>query len=241
MDIKKLIQEKRPNLKDNSLKSYLITLKKLNDNEDIENLNYLKKFDDIMEKINEYSLPTQRNKLTALLVVLSAFQKKEFDDVELKYRKELENKNKEYNDLMASHEKSDKQQANWVSLKELRKVMNQLKKTALSTQTKKGFQPYLVAALYLLQPPKRLDFSNMKVISSRKNENGKDNFLLNLGRNKKYFIFNQFKTDGKYGSKEVIVPKNINSILNQWLKINHTEDFLLNSKGEAMTSNGLGK
>ena len=110
MNITELIKEKRPNLKDNSLKSYLTTLRKLNDNKEIENLKFLKKFTEIMENINEFKLTSQRNKLTAILVVLSAFDKKEFEEVEMKYRKELENRNKEYNDYIASHQKSEKQE-----------------------------------------------------------------------------------------------------------------------------------
>tara|TARA_E500000318_G_scaffold69897_1_gene64675 strand:+ start:17976 stop:18869 length:894 start_codon:yes stop_codon:yes gene_type:complete len=240
MNIIELIKDKRPNLKDNSLKSYLITLRRLNDNKEVLNLEFLKNFSKIMENINEFALPTQRNKLTAILVVLSAFQKKEFDEVELKYRKELEDRNKEYNDFIATHQKSDKQNANWTSIAELKKIMNQYKKTAKANPTLKTVQPYLVAALYLLQPPKRLDFSGMKIIKSRKDNDGKTNYLLNLGRNKKYFIFNQFKTDKK-GPKEVLIPKDINSIINLWLQVNKGDDFLYNSRGQNMTANGLGK
>ena len=41
MDLEKLIKDKRQ-IKENSLRSYLIILKKLNDNQDILNLGYLK-------------------------------------------------------------------------------------------------------------------------------------------------------------------------------------------------------
>jgi len=241
MNITELIKEKRPNLKDNSLKSYLTTLRKLNDNKEIENLKFLKNFTEIMENINEFKLTSQRNKLTAILVVLSAFDKKEFEEVEMKYRKELENRNKEYNEYIASHQKSEKQEKNWTSLADLKKVMNKYKKEAKANPTLKTVQPYLVSSLYLLQPPKRLDFSGMKIITSRKDNDEKTNYLLNLGRNKKYFIFNQFKTDGKYGSKEVLIPKDLNSVINLWLQVNKGDDFLYNVKGQNMTSNGLGK
>lgn len=241
MDLIKLIKAKRPNLKDNSLRSYLTTLRILNDNKAIENLNFIKKTDVIMDKINEFKLPTQRNKLTSLLVVLTAFNKAEFDEAEEFYRKELENRNKEYNSYIATHSKSDKQEKNWVQLDELKKIMNQYKKDAIANPTKKTVQKYLISALYLLQPPKRLVYSDMKVIDSRKENDGTTNYLLNLGRNKKYFILNTYKTIDKHGKKEILIPKDINSIINMWLKVNDTENFLLNSKGVGMTSNGLGK
>ena len=241
MNLTELIKEKRPNLKDNSLNSYLITLRKLNDNKEIDNLKFLKNFTEIMDKINEFKLTSQRNKITAILVVLSAFDKKEFEEVEMKYRKELENRNKEYNDYISTHSKSEKQEKNWTSLADLKKVMNKYKKEAKANPTLKTVQPYLVSSLYLLQPPKRLDFSGMKIISSRKENDDKTNYLLNQGRNRKYFIYNQFKTDGKYGSKEVLIPKDLNSVINLWLQVNKGDDFLYNAKGQNMTSNGLGK
>lgn len=241
MDLIKLIQKARPNLKLSSLRSYLITLKKLNGDEKPDNLNYLKKTNEIMEQINEFKLPTQRNKLTSLLVVLTAFNKEEFDKAETFYRKELENRNKEYNDYIATHSKSEKQEKNWVQLDELKKIMKQYKKDAIESPNKKNIQKYLVSALYLLQPPKRLVYSNMKIIESRKEDDGENNFLLNLGRNKKYFILNSYKTIDKHGKKEVLIPKEINYIINMWLKVNNTDNFLLNNRGEALSANGLGK
>ena len=241
MNIIELIKEKRPNLKDNSLRSYLITLRKLNDDKEIKDLMFLKDFPKIMNKINEFKLPTQRNKLTAIIVVLSAFNKKQFEMAEMKYREELENRNKEYNDYISTHSKSDKQEKNWVNLDVLKKIMNQYKKQSKEQPNKKNIQKYLVSALYLLQPPKRLVYSNMKIIDNRKDNDGETNYLLNLGRNTKYFILNSYKTESKHGKKEIKVPKEINTILNMWLKVNSTDNFLLNNRGEPMSTNGLGK
>lgn len=241
MDIKKLISEKRPNLKANSLNSYLITLRRLNNNEEVMNLKFLKDTDNIMNQINEFKLPTQRNKLTAILVVLSAFNKKEFDDAETFYRKQLEDRNQQYSEFINSHQKSEKQEKNWVSLDVLKKIMRKYKKEAIQNPSIRSVQKYLVSALYLLQPPKRLDYSNMKIIETRKEDNGKNNFLLNLGRNKKYFIFNEFKTDKSQGSKEILINKDLNSIINMWLKVNKSQDFLLNNRGQPMSPNSLGK
>ena len=66
MDLEILIKEARPKLKNSSLRSYLITLRKLNNDEIIENLNYLKNTSEIMKIINKFKLPTQRAKLTSL-------------------------------------------------------------------------------------------------------------------------------------------------------------------------------
>lgn len=241
MDLLKLIKKARPNLKENSLNSYLISLKKLNNNEPIENLNYLKDTENIMQQINNFKLATQRNKLTAIIVVLCSHDKHEFDEVETFYRKQLEDKNKTYNDNISLHEKSEKQEANWTTLESLLKIHRKYKKTALENPSIKTIQPYLVSGLFLLQPPKRLIYSNMKIINNRKDNDGKTNYLLNMGRNKKYFILNSYKTIEKHGKKEVLIPKDINTIINMWLKVNDSKDFLLNSRGGELSSNGLGK
>ena len=43
MDIFKKIKEKRPNLKDNSIKAYVITIQKLNGDKEIKDLDFLSK------------------------------------------------------------------------------------------------------------------------------------------------------------------------------------------------------
>ena len=46
-DLKEKIEQFRPTLKQNSINAYLIVLKKLNNNKDYENLDFLKKKKDI--------------------------------------------------------------------------------------------------------------------------------------------------------------------------------------------------
>ena len=51
MDIFKKIEEKRPNLKENSIKAYIIVLKKLNGNKEIKDLDFLADKEKIKEKL----------------------------------------------------------------------------------------------------------------------------------------------------------------------------------------------
>ena len=124
MDIKKLIKDNRESIKDSSLKAYLISLKKLNNNDEIKNLNYLKNKEQVFKIINEKALSTQRGYLTAILVVLQAYKKEEFDSVLKDYKEKLQELNNKYNETINTHEKTDKQSKNWVSLKALSKVRN---------------------------------------------------------------------------------------------------------------------
>tara|TARA_R100000654_G_scaffold32892_5_gene57925 strand:- start:2199 stop:3122 length:924 start_codon:yes stop_codon:yes gene_type:complete len=251
MDIKALIKKERPSIKDSSLKAYLISLKKLNNNKEIENLNFLKDSEKVFDIIKNLALSTQRAYLTAVLVVIQAFKKEEFDSVFKIYRERLQELNNEYNEFINKNEKTEKQNKNWVSLKTLNKVRNFykkdleekgiMKKENLSRLQLDLIQRYLVSALYTLQPPIRLDYGNMKIIQNEKEDDGKKNFLLVKGRNKKTFIFNDFKNKKSMGTKKIEVNKKLNSIINIWLNHNKTDNFLLNSKGEAMSENALSK
>lgn len=251
MDLKKLIKDKRPSIKDSSLKAYLISLKKMNNNEEIKNLNYLKESKNIFEIIEKLALSTKRSYLTSILVVLGAFNKEAFNSVLEIYRKRLQELNNEYNKKIDTHEKTDKQSKNWVSLKQLSKVRNFykkeleekgiLKKDVLFPKQKDLVQKYLVSALYTLQPPIRLDYGSMKIIRKLEDDDGKKNFLLVKGRNKKTFIFNDFKNKKNLGTQKQEVNSKLNSVINLWLKYNKTDNFLMNSKGELMVENSLSK
>ena len=70
MDLIKKIKEVRPNLKDNSINAYIITLKKLNDNKTIDDLDFLADKEEIKKKIDSLKLTTSRNYLTAILANL---------------------------------------------------------------------------------------------------------------------------------------------------------------------------
>ena len=102
-------------------------------------------------------------------------------------------------------------------------------------------QSYLVTALYTLQPPVRLNYSDMKIIKNLSEVEDGKNYLLNKSRNKKTFIFQDYKTSGKYGKIEQPISKELNTIINKWLKVNPTDNFLIDQKGHALNSNQLGK
>ena len=64
MDLIKQIKEARPNLKDNSINAYIIAIKKLNDNKEIEDLDFLADKEEIKKKLDDLKLTTKRNYIT---------------------------------------------------------------------------------------------------------------------------------------------------------------------------------
>ena len=251
MDLKTLIKADRPDIKPNSLNAYLISLRKMNDNKEIESLDYLKNYDNIIEFLGKFKLPTKRNYISSILVVLRAYNKKSYDEVLQKYREYLTGLNTEYNSVINTHQKDMKQQENWATLSELKKGLriyqNQIRdldllnKDKLNTKQMNIIQAYLVVALYTLQPPVRLNYADMKIITDPKDIADGKNYLLNKSRNKKSFIFQDYKTSGKHGKIDQPISKELNTIINKWLKVNKTNNFLIDQKGHALNSNQLGK
>ena len=66
------ISKARPQLKTNTVKQYVINLNKLKKIYDTEDYDFLKKPEDVMEKISNLHYLSQRNILNAVIVLLSA-------------------------------------------------------------------------------------------------------------------------------------------------------------------------
>ncbi len=263
--IKKAIDDKR-NIKPNSLRAYLINIRKvyegLGNKGEPKNLDFLKDEKKVLEFLSEKALTTQKNYLTGIIIGLDSLNKNEKYDQDLKvYRKRLDEYTDKYNQQIEENKKTGKQKENWSSMKELKKVVSTYKADLLDRGvfgkdydqiTKKQFdllQKFVVGSLYIYEenPPVRLDYGDMKIISSAEYEDLSDdekesnNYLVNKSRNNKFFHFGDYKTSKNYGTKKITVGKKLNSVLNIWLKFNKTDEFLLDSRGGNMTSNQLSK
>lgn len=257
--------DKKRNIKEISLKAYLISIKKvhnaiLGEDKEMENINFLKDEEKVLEAIEGLKLNTQKNYLSAIIVSLDAMNDDGEYDKELKeYREYLETVNKSYYEQLNKNEKTEDQDENWVSLKELRKVMNGYKADLSDrdvfkkeTLTKKQFdilQKWVVANLYLndSNPPIRLDYGDMAIIKEKDFEKLSDedlnenNYLVIKSRTNKKFHFGNYKTKKSQGIKTIPVGKILNSVLNIWLKHNDQPYLLLDSQGNKMNSNQLSK
>jgi hypothetical protein len=250
MDLKTAIKKAR-DIKDNSINSYIISLTKLNDNKTFDDLDFLKDKEKIKEKMENLALTTKKNRITAIIVALGAVDEEKYKDLIEYYKKILEELTALYFENIKKNIKTDKEDKNWTSLKSLKKVMNAykrdiaereiLKKNNVSNKELMLFQNYLITALYLLLPPIRLDYAPMTIIKNKEQMEKDKNYLLNLSRNKKRFIIQEFKNSKNMGTQEIPIPKELNSILNNWLKLNKSENFLINNRGGSLSSNGLGK
>ena len=252
------IQESR-DIKEKSINAYIISLKKIHnyidDGSDFDSLKFLdsKKFKEVLEFLETLKLPTRKNYIAAILVALSS-EKSPNDKLIEKYRNHLDILAVEYNKKIKSHEKSEKLEKNWVTMKELLDIVKRYKREIKErnldkkeTFNKKDldlYQKYLVGSLYTILPPLRNDYANMKVISFKEYENiedKKNNYLVIVSKSKKFFSFGAYKTSEVYGIKTLDIPRNLNNIINKWLERNKTGFFLINTKNEPLSENGLTK
>lgn len=225
---------------------------------DKEDLDFLEDIDEVKEFLSKFKTSTIKNYIAAIIVALTSYDD-EYEETIEKYREYLDEVVGKYKDEYENGEKSEKQEKNWISMKELKKVSNYWKrelnergvfsKRTVTNKELMMLQKWLISNLFIHDenPPTRLDYAPMEVIGFKEYEDlsekdkKENNFLVIKNRTKKFFSFNEYKTAGKYGEKIIDVGKKLNSVINIWLKYNTSDSFLINTKGEPLTANGLGK
>ena len=251
------IQDFKPNVKNNSIMTYINNLKKVcreisgKDKKDcyLGNLKWLDGFEKVMKTIDDEPLNTRKNRLIAIVVALKATEGDK--DLIEKYTKEM-TKLAEEGDARDKEQKlTDKQKANWVNYNQLIeltetlfdriKEQGLLKKDKLTRKQYTLLQDYIMLRTYLTFTW-RNDFALMKVINSENEDNGKDNFLLIKNGIPEKFILNQYKTEKKYGKKSVEIPDKLSKVIKKFLKFNKSGYFLTLQDGiRAITPNGITK
>lgn len=238
MDVEAIIQKARPNLKTQSTKTYVSNIRKIAGTKEIDNLKFLDDPNAVFSLMSTYKLSMKRNILSSILVLLSAVATE--TDTKEALRKTYADKLLELTDEMkvelAKNNKTETQEKNWVSLAELRKITKAL------IRNSPGSQNTMIAALYSLQPPTRLDYYDMEIVTPKQERSDNKNYLIITNRSKKTFIFNDYKTSRKYGTVATPVNKELNTVINKFLKYNPDRKYLLQGKdGLPVSRNNLGK
>ena len=233
--IKQLLKERRPNLSDSSLTTYCSILKNLYkkiwvDNDDI----HLKNFDNsdkVLHFLKDVE-PSKRKTVLSALVVLTGNES---------YRKYMLSDIEKYTQLIKSQVKSPAQQANWVTMEEIRDKFHDLEDEAKLLYKKKNLtmtdfqqiQQMVILALLggLFIPVRRsLDYTAMKKAGQINKE--KDNYF-----DKKQFYFNAYKTRRAYGQQTLPIPPPLKKIIDKFASLmQHTDYLLVDSNSAPLTS-----
>tara|TARA_R110000868_G_scaffold390598_1_gene660317 strand:- start:78 stop:959 length:882 start_codon:yes stop_codon:yes gene_type:complete len=232
MDLKAELKKLRPTLSDGSLTTYCSILRSLHrkifDNE-------IKKsdFDEttkILKHLEDHQ-PNRRKTILSALVVISG---------KPDYRKEMLEDIKDYSNNAKKMEKSETQEANWVSKADIMALYNQHKQDAMACYKKNNLnmndlqtiQNYIILCLLggiFIAPRRSLDYTEFKIRNIDKTQ---DNYLDKTNE----VVFNKYKTAKFYNEQRVSIPKELKSILTKWIKNNDNEYLLFDSNGSKLTS-----
>jgi len=197
-------------MSESSKKLYSHNLRKLNDNKDIVNLNFLKKTDEIMEKINKMNRNTARSYIIACVVGTKG--RKGFKKCLDVYDKAMQSINAE---LRIATTKTPRFIENELSWNEILESRDKLPKDSVE---------YVAMCLFTMLPPRRnLDYI-MKVGKPKEKSNWYD------GNN---FFFGNYKTAGTYNTQVVEVPTELKKVIDNYLNTRpfKSDDLLIKKSG----------
>jgi hypothetical protein len=247
----------------------------------LENFDFLKNFENVTKTIRDpetkIGIPTQRIISSVILIMLnpkgdmtpyrrkSQTKQRIYPEIATDLYKDYVEFNGELNKIEWSEQdkqkKTDKQKANWLDWKDVLMFQDEYrrayrrdkfnKKTELSANDVTFLRQYLIISLYTLIRPRRLDYSNMRIISAddyalmSMEAKSKENLLVIQSKIKKEFSFGSYVQKNKNGGIPVFklpIPKELNQVLQAWFKHNDQSGlFIKNSKGNAYKGDGLSK
>lgn len=221
-DIEKKLVDK--NLSPNSIKLYIRNLEKLNSDEPLKNLNFLKSPEEIMKKLEKYKDNTKRGYLISICSVLSTdkgtkVKEKLYND----YFNLLLDMNKYLKSEESKNEKTESQKKNWMPWDDVEKKRQELedkvksfsKTKELSENQYNSLLDLVIVSLYTLLPPRRNEYRNLVLVKSSKGLPDTENYL---DSDAKKFILNKFKTSKKEGQKQIEIPQQLMDIISIYLK-----------------------
>tara|TARA_R110000803_G_scaffold623_6_gene2167 strand:+ start:1847 stop:2830 length:984 start_codon:yes stop_codon:yes gene_type:complete len=260
--ISELIKIARPNLKDNSIKQYATHIKKLMrlfGVQDDTDYSFLNNPDEVMSKLSERHYTSKRNTLNAIIVLLTASPTPENSELIKSYQKIRDGLNQQYSDEQASGKISEKQKDNFCEMSEIQGMIDEMEKNIVERDIKyrvkkgglnsKDRELLMVWVIFnfLIRIPTRNDMAGQKLVTRRMyskltdEDKAEGNFIIRE-KGGMTGIYNEYKTSKKYGERQVPIPKDLEKILNTYIKLldKKSGDVLfLSSTGEPLTRNGI--
>lgn len=216
---------KDKNLSDKSTNLYVKYLINLNNKESFNNLMFLKNTDDILKKLEKYSDNTKKTILSAITSILSLYNDKPvYKKLHKFYFELMMNKATDMKNI-DSNIKTEKENKNWIEWEEIITIRERLKNDVsefvnnkiISVAQYNKLLSLLVLSLYTLTPPRRnVDYIDMYFINHNKDSLDSNKNYLDY-KNKK-FIFNNYKTNKKYGLQSLEIPNDLLEIIDLYLK-----------------------
>lgn len=264
--MEEMFKEYNPNLSDTSIKTYMNSLKRINKSitgkDKIEDLEFIKDYDKVMNSLEKFQNHTQKNYLIPVHIIFAVLIKRDIDvdsDLYEKYTNKLKELRLKIDLKYDENTKSIKQDENWVKHSEVIKLLRKLKKNAKPFMEKNYdelnisqldiLQQYLVWYLYSGKAfePVRNDFADMEIVKPNDTPT-KPNYII-MSKIPQIVITehkttNMRKKMGKPPEIRIsIKDTELRKLLKEWIRINPTNYLLISLKynNEPMSPNGITK
>ena len=249
-NIQEVIIKNRPKISQSSIRTYASILNNLyrkisgdNSTKDSDPKWFVENQSKIMEFLNGMTPKDRKLRLSALVVLCDEDPK-----IANKYRSQMLDDIQKYNVEIREQKKTDKQREAWISSEEIKTMLNNLKeqstyisKKSAGSLTKKDFetyQNYLILALYVLNPPRRLEYIDMK-LHEQPSKGSDQPTGYNFIKNKKFY-FTTYKTSSKYGEQIVPINPKLYYIIRKWKQLNPDREWLLSTwEGKKLSASML--
>jgi hypothetical protein len=130
------------------------------------------------------------------------------------YQDELDRLSGERKVSSKSQVLSERQKPNFVPFPELAAVQRQLRDK--QEKSDMDWRDYLIASLYTLQPPVRLDYGQVEVFGKRSLSRTGNELIWGQKSKPPYFVFRVYKTAKTYGAVEVKVSPAMAGVITDW-------------------------
>ena len=205
-----LLAEAKPGISPYTSKSYYYSLKRAapvsvqnqlgsGQSENKVRIRWIKDHQKTLLRLREFTPSVRRATVTALLIISNHLYG-ETSKSSSEYHRVFTDLSAIQTEAVQSNEKSETQLANWMPLEEV-----QAYAVALSTDRPKDRRNRLLAFLYTFQPPARNDYGGMELLTDFSMIQPNINYLFIEDGNPVSFIFQDYKTSGKYGQMTVPV------------------------------------
>jgi len=215
----KITETLKGKVKDSSTNLYINNLKRLNDNQEIKSLAFLKDTEKIFSKLEKYKPNTKKSYLISIVSTLK--DKPNMKKVAKTYYDAMMKLNGE---LKETHNtKSEVQKENWITQEEVKAKLEELKakipqdKKKLTAEEFKDLTNYFVLSLYVLQSPRRnLDYQDNLLTRKSIQDIPSNTNITDMETGE--FIFSNYKTEKKYKTQRVPFSEEFKGCLDLWLK-----------------------
>ena len=207
------------------IKVLLNLYKKINGNEKLNSLKFLKDLEVVENTIKQnYKETSQKNIYNILRSILYTYkEKKGFKKPYDFYKEKSDDINKEVLNNISQNKKTNTQDKNWISWDEVKKIQDDLKtetnkiisKKNISSSEYETLLKNVVLHLYTELPPRRNEYQHLLIVPNSEGLDDNKNYYV---KDEGIFILNNYKTSKKYGKQEIEVPDALTTAINNYLQ-----------------------